>query len=124
MGGRDGGMGEGGVKMSRRTKMATATHTPGTRRVVINVPAGMDTAPSAESLRDVKGVQGVVVKGTRNIAGPYVEMIKGTGGLAARIKMQEGLWEERRGHKVDGGERRQAEVRAKRRAQENKENKR
>jgi hypothetical protein len=35
--------------------------------------------------------------------------------------MQEGIWEIRRGHKVDGGERRKAEVRAKRRAAENKE---
>ena len=50
-----------------------------------------------------------------------MEPVKGSGGLRARIRLQEGIWEVRRGHKVDGGERRKAEVRAKRRAAENKE---
>ena len=47
-------------------------------------------------------------------------MIKGTGGLKARVVVKEGLWEDKRGHKVDGGERRKAEVRSKRRAEERK----
>jgi len=37
-------------------------------------------------------------------------------GSAALIKVQEGMWEDKRGQKVDGGERRRAEVRAKRRS--------
>jgi hypothetical protein len=41
-------------------------------------------------------------------------------GQKAQIKVKEGLWEERRGHKVDGGERRKAEVRFKRRSEERK----
>ena len=69
-------------------------------------------------------VQGVVVKGAKTIKGSYVEPVKGSGGLRARIRLQEGIWEIRRGHKVDGGERRKAEVRAKRRAAENKDNQR
>jgi hypothetical protein len=109
----------------RRTAIATATHTPGTRRVVVNVPDGSAATganvPRGQALQSVRGVKGVVIKGSRNIKGSYVQTVKGTKGLGARIKVQEGIWEVRRGHKVDGGERRKAEVRAKRRAQENKE---
>ena len=54
-----------------------------------------------------------------NISGHGVQAVKGHQGLAV-LKVQEGLWEQKRGHKVDGGERRKAEVRAKRRAAENK----
>ena len=50
-----------------------------------------------------------------------LEPVKGSDGMRARIRLREGIWEEKRGHKVDGGERRKAEVRAKRRAAENKE---
>ncbi|KAF2197047.1 hypothetical protein GQ43DRAFT_425351 [Delitschia confertaspora ATCC 74209] len=105
---------------SRRTAVATATHTPGTRRVVVNVPVGTTEVPK-RGLESASGVQGVVVKGSKTIKGPFVEAVKGSAGLAARIRMQEGLWEVKRGHKVDGGERRKAEVRSKRRAQENKD---
>lgn len=108
--------------MSKHSAMATATHDPGTRKVVVNVPAGAEE-PS-EALETISGVDGVVVKGAKNIKGPYVEMVKGSGGLKARLRVQEGIWEIRRGHKVDGGERRRAEVRAKRRAAENKEKQR
>jgi hypothetical protein len=41
-------------------------------------------------------------------------------GGTAQLKVTEGMWEDRRGHKVDGGERRQAEVRFKRRVAERK----
>lgn len=105
--------------MHSRSAMVTATRDPGTRKVVVNVPLGADQP--TEPLELVKGVQGVVVKGAKTIKGSYVEAVKGSGGLKARIRVQEGIWEVRRGHKVDGGERRKAEVRAKRRAAENKE---
>ncbi|KAF2710397.1 hypothetical protein K504DRAFT_466805 [Pleomassaria siparia CBS 279.74] len=104
--------------MSRWSAVATATHDPGTRKVVVNVPVGAE-APVITP--DIRGVSGIVVKGPRTISGSYVETIKGSRGLKAKIKLQEGIWEERRGHKVDGGERRKAEVRAKRRAAANKE---
>lgn len=110
---------KGPVGMSRRSSVATATHDPGTRRVVVNVPVGAE-AP-VEPVEALRGVRGIVVKGAKTIKGPYVEMVKGSGGLKARLRLQEGIWEIRRGHKVDGGERRKAEVRAKRRAAENKE---
>jgi len=110
---------EDGLGMSRWSAVATATHNPGTRRVVVNVPAGAE-AP-LEPLAKIRGVRGIVVKGPRTIKGSHIEAIKGTKGLRARIALKEGIWEERRGHKVDGGERRKAETRAKRRAAENKE---
>ncbi|KAF3044674.1 hypothetical protein E8E12_008567 [Didymella heteroderae] len=107
-----------GNTISPRSAAATATHNPGTRRVVVNVPVGEAPAAPVEALSPVNGV---LVKGAKTIKGSYVEPVKGSEGLRARIRLQEGIWEERRGHKIDGGERRRAEVRAKRRAAENKE---
>ena len=93
--------------------------TPGTselekvRKVVLSVPAGQ--APDPASLpQDVRSIQGMKVVGAQTIAGPNVEILKGTRGSAGRLKVEEGLWEVKRGHKVDGGERRQKAVRRKR----------
>jgi hypothetical protein len=109
-------------KMAPHIAAATATHDPGTRKFVVNLPAGAEQP--AEPVERLSRVAGVVVKGAKTIKGPYIERVKGSGGLRARIRLQEGIWEIRRGHKVDGGERRKAEVRAKRRAAENKEKQR
>lgn len=108
-----------GNTISPRSAAATATHDPGTRKFVVNVPVGAE-APT-EPVEKLSRVQGVFVKGSRMIKGSYVEPIKGSGGARARLRMQEGIWEVRRGHTVDGGERRKAEVRAKRRAAANRE---
>jgi hypothetical protein len=108
-----------GNTISPRSAVATATHDPGTRRFVVNVPVGAE-AP-VDSVETLPKVQGVILKGSKTIKGSFVEPVKGGQGLKARIRLQEGIWEVRRGHKVDGGERRKAEVRAKRRAAENKE---
>lgn len=108
-----------GNTISPRSAAATATHDPGTRKLVVNVPVGAE-AP-VEPVETLPKVQGVIVKDAKTIKGSFVEPVKGSGGLRARIRLQEGIWEVRRGHKVDGGERRKAEVRAKRRAAENKE---
>jgi len=107
--------------MHPRSAKATATHDAGTRKIVVNVPT--DAPGPVELLETLQGVRGVVVKGAKTIKGSYVEPTKAGAGseVRARIRLQEGIWEHRRGHKVDGGERRQAEVRAKRRAKENKE---
>jgi len=79
------------------------------KREVVNVPAGkeIDEVPPQDLVR----VQGYSVKGLRTIVGPYV-LPKGKG--IARLAVTEGMWEDKRGHKVDGGERRRAEVRFKR----------
>lgn len=63
-------------------------------------------------------VQGVKIKQLHTIAGKHVKLLKGLG--RAQLQVVEGLWEHKRGKKIDGGERRKAMVRAKRRAEENK----
>ncbi|KUJ15558.1 uncharacterized protein LY89DRAFT_648933 [Mollisia scopiformis] len=91
---------------------ATATSSSGKRKIVVNVAAG----GSATQLVKSVPVKGVHIQGAHTIVGPHVQPVKG--GKGARIVIKEGLWEDRRGHKIDGGERRQAEVRAKRRGEE------
>jgi len=78
--------------------------------MVVNVPAleGVEKGVGGEGLRVVEGMK---VRGARTIVGPFVQYVKGTGGSVAVIKAQEGMWEERRGVKVDGGERRKKMVR-------------
>lgn len=96
---------------------ATGSLALGIRKMVVNVAAGssatLDTPTEGKKLVPVKGVH---IKRAHTIVGPHVQPLKG--GRAAKIEVKEGLWEDRRGHKIDGGERRQAEVRAKRRGEE------
>jgi len=103
---------------ARIVQVATATHTPGTRKVVVNVPAGV-TNP-LETGDELRPLQGVRVVGAKTIQGPHLEILKGTQGLGAKLRAKEGIWEVKRGRKIDGGERRRAEVRFKRRSEENK----
>ncbi|KXX75154.1 Protein FYV4, mitochondrial [Madurella mycetomatis] len=86
-------------------------------RHVVNVPPGkrVEEVPPSELVK----VRGYRVKGVRTIVGPHILPIKGGG---VRLSVKEGLWEDKRGHKVDGGERRQAEIRFKRRIAERKAN--
>ncbi len=84
------------------------------RKIVANVPAG-GSAPEIP-LEELVPAKSLRLKGAYTITGPHVQPVKG--GNGGRIVVKEGLWEERRGHKIDGGERRQAEVRAKKRGDE------
>lgn len=111
-----------GNTVSPRSALATATHDPDMRKFVVNVPVGADAR--LYPLETLSKVQGVSLKGANTIKGSFVEPVKRKAGPVARIRLQEGIWETKRGHKVDGGERRQALVRAKRRAAENQEKKR
>lgn len=86
------------------------------RRIVASVPQE-SSAPSSP-IDGATPIKRLKVRGTHTIAGPHVELVKGSGGRLGRIPIKDGLWEQRRGHKVDGGERRKAEVRAKRRGEE------
>jgi hypothetical protein len=98
---------------------ATATLSPGMQKIIANIPPGVTTSElPPEQLTPVKGLK---IKGSHTVIGPHVQLVRGTGGKMAKIGVKEGLWEDRRGLKVDGGERRQAEVRAKRRSAERKE---
>lgn len=86
------------------------------RKIVVNVPAGEDTqAIQAEKLIPVKGLS---IKDSYKIVGPNV--VPSKGGMGGQFIVREGLWEDRRGRKIDGGERRAAEVQAKRRGEERK----
>jgi IGR protein motif len=98
---------------------ATATRSPGMRKVALSVP--LDAEVPAEPIEQAKPVDHVKIRGANTIAGKWVQAVKDTKGLVGKIEVREGLWEDKRGHKVDGGERRKAEVRSKRRAQERKE---
>lgn len=89
--------------------VATATVSPGMAKVIVNV---------GEEGVSQKPVKGLKLKGAHTIVGSYVQPVKGTDGRVARLSVKEGLWEDRRGHKIDGGERRRDEVRAKRRSEE------
>lgn len=97
---------------------ATATSSPGMRKVVINVKPGAIELP--KSLHSVKPVQKVGISGGRWVRGPFLQHVGGSGGTVARVTVREGMWAPPTPVKVDGGERRKAEVRAKRRVQERK----
>ncbi|KAL8768100.1 MAG: hypothetical protein Q9209_005563 [Squamulea sp. 1 TL-2023] len=86
------------------------------KKLVVNVPPELSTDES--KLRALKPVKGLKVMGAHTIVGPFVEPVKGAGGSIAVIKVQEGMWEQRRGQKVDGGERRKVQVRRKRKLEE------
>ena len=131
-----------------RDREATLTKGAGMRKVVVNVPGSKATLavdPAAAAVEkdgegegearltrgsavppsvDMRTAQlvtdgGVKIVQANSIGGTGIEAVKGYQGVA-RLRVKEGLWEQRRGHKVDGGERRKAEVRYKRRAAERK----
>ena len=79
-------------------------------------PQKMDVA----ALSQYPSLKGISHKPGFGLHGSHVRVVKGTKGTVGVLKAQEGLWEHRRGQKVDGGERRKAEVRAKRRQAERK----
>lgn len=97
---------------------ATLTRSPGMVKKIINVDP--ENMPAPEEARNMKKIGGLHLRASHQLYGSHVELVKGSGGKAAVVRAQEALWEHTRGHKVDGGERRKAEVRAKRRAAENR----
>ncbi|KAI1138985.1 IGR protein motif-domain-containing protein [Hypoxylon sp. FL0543] len=86
-------------------------------KYVVNVPAGRSVKEC--SLEELSRVRGYKVQGAKTIVGPYALPLKD--GEGARITVTEGMWEDRRGHKIDGGERRRTEVRYKKRIAERRE---
>ncbi|KAI1106141.1 IGR protein motif-domain-containing protein [Jackrogersella minutella] len=86
-------------------------------RLVVNVPAGRAVKECA--LAEMSRVRGYKVQGARTIVGPYALPLKDDGG--AQITVTEGMWEDKRGHKIDGGERRRVEIRYKKRIAERRE---
>jgi hypothetical protein len=110
------------AQSSADTTFVSPTVSPGMTKLVVNVPAGETTykLEEGQSTADLKKPKGIKLHRGRQIVGSYVQPQKGSNGSVAILKVQEGLWEHKRGHKVDGGERRKAEVRFKKRVEERK----
>ncbi|PGH30993.1 hypothetical protein GX50_06235 [[Emmonsia] crescens] len=114
----DGGKGKGEGDIPPFTVTGTATLSPGMKWAVVNLPPG-ETQPK-EIPQPLKKYTKVSLARGHVLKAPYIKLIKGTNGMAGIIRVQEGMWEDKQGQKVDGGERRQAEVRAKKRSEERK----
>lgn len=110
------------AKLEANMALVSPMVSPGMKKLIVNVPAGETTykLEEGQSTADLKKPKGVKLHRGHQIVGPYVQPQKGSNGSVATLKVQEGLWEHKRGHKVDGGERRKAEVRFKRRVEERK----
>ncbi|KAL4891376.1 IGR protein motif-domain-containing protein [Aspergillus ambiguus] len=105
------------VPLDGETSSASATLSPGMRKAVVNLPPDA-TSYTHDTSKPLKKFAHMKVHNGSMIRGPFLQPLKGTNGSAALIKVQEGMWEDKLGHKVDGGERRRAEVRAKKRSEE------
>ena len=88
------------------------------RKIVVDEP--LEVVERKLSRGHLKAVEYMKVIGARTIVGPYLQPVKGTNGSVATIKVQDGMWEVKRGVKVDGGERRKIQVRRKRLLDERK----
>ncbi|EFR01801.1 hypothetical protein MGYG_04802 [Nannizzia gypsea CBS 118893] len=92
--------------------MGTATLSPGMRYAIVNLPPGetelKDNAKSLKSFAHYKLHHGNMIKG------PYAQIIPNTWSTAVKVQVTDGMWEHKRGRKIDGGQRRQKEIRAKR----------
>ncbi|PGH06592.1 hypothetical protein AJ80_08151 [Polytolypa hystricis UAMH7299] len=97
----------------------TATLAPGMRWAIANLRPGQTLPANPKDLRVKKYAQIRLHRGNL-LKGPYLQFVKGTNGTAAQLTAQEGMWEHKLGRKIDGGERRRAEVRAKMRSEERK----
>ncbi|PKS10727.1 hypothetical protein jhhlp_002484 [Lomentospora prolificans] len=86
------------------------------KKTVVNIPIDAGESETSGGQQGAK-VQGYRVKGANKISGPYATPI---GNGKSQVTIVEGMWEFRQGQKVDGGERRKAEVRFKRRVAERK----
>ncbi|KAF4510467.1 hypothetical protein G6O67_002349 [Ophiocordyceps sinensis] len=86
-------------------------------RWVVNVPH--DEPEAAENAQQsvpstLPRPSGYLVQGSRSIVGPFARPLPDHGG--AVVNVTEGMWEQQRGRKIDGGERRRTEVRFKKRS--------
>jgi hypothetical protein len=103
---------------------------PGMRYAIVNVPNSSSSSTESGQQPSTLDVESLTIKKLKHIKlhqgymirAPYIELTKavngGVHGMQARLAVQEGLWEDKLGRKIDGGERKQAEVKAKRRATE------
>lgn len=92
------------------------------KKIVRDVPPDTPATliPRTLPYSNLKSVKGMKVLGSQKIGGPSLKFIKGTRGSMAMFELQEGMWEQKRGVKLDGGERRRKFVRYKRRLERNR----
>lgn len=85
------------------------TQTPGKTRLVLNVPEGVTSYEKllkpGQSSKDLRKPKDYRLKEGHVIKGPYALPMVGNG-TVAQVKVKEGMWEDRLGTKVYGGERR------------------
>ncbi|KAJ5156534.1 hypothetical protein N7492_009337 [Penicillium capsulatum] len=96
---------------------SSATLTPGMKKAIVNLAPGITHYKHTASSPLKKFAHMTIHRGSM-IKGPFLQPVKGSHGSAATLAVQEGMWEDKRGHKVDGGERRRVEVRSKKRLEE------
>ncbi len=94
------------------------------QKLIVNVPNGSPTyvLQPGQTTADLRKPQGFTLKNGYIIKGKQAHPMKGTYGSGVTLKVVEGLWEHKRGHKVHGGERRRAETLHKLRVEENRKN--
>ena len=87
------------------------------KRMVVNETT--ETLARKSDPQELEPIDGMQVGGAGMITGAHTSHVKGARGRVAVIKREEGMWEVRRGHPVDGGERRRKAVRRKKLYEEN-----
>lgn len=87
------------------------------KKLVVNVPLGQTI--KSTPVDELSRVTGYKVKGAKTIVGPYAIPIKEEAGV--HVKVTEGMWEDKLGVKIDGGERRRTQVRYKKHILERRE---
>ncbi|RMZ91596.1 hypothetical protein DV736_g1154, partial [Chaetothyriales sp. CBS 134916] len=110
---------EGGLPATLKTMCHLST-TPGMQKVILNVPKGSHTyvLEEGQSTADLKKPKGFKLVDNAKIVGSYVQPVKGSGGSVATFRVTDGMWEDKLGMKVHGGERRRKEVLHKLRVEE------
>lgn len=101
---------------------ASPTLEKGMRYLIINPPPGTDVKQIDPMTVPVKKYEKIKLCNGYMIRAPYIKFTKaGEGlvhGMTAQLAVTEGMWEDKLGRKIDGGERKRDEIRAKRRAAE------
>ncbi|KAJ5472432.1 hypothetical protein N7530_006433 [Penicillium desertorum] len=111
------GLTHGGTKAAVQTSSATLS--PGMVKAIVNLAPDATTYHYAKKHLIKKFAHMKIHRGCQPM-GPFLQPLKGSNGTAATISVQEGMWEDKRGQKVDGGERRRREVQNKKRLDERK----
>lgn len=85
---------------------------PGMTKLILNVPAGSESyvLEPGQTTQDLKKPRDFTLKNGHVVCGPYTQVVKGSNGSAVILRVKEGIWEDRLGQKVFGGERRRAET--------------